>query len=340
MKRRQFITLLGGAAAAWPLSALAQVPHKRPVLVWLTGTSQTSSEPSVAAFLKGMRELGYVEGSDFDLLYRVSDGYADRIPSLAEDVVRLKPDVILATAPDTAVAVRKLTSTIPIVTGALADPVHLGLIASEARPGGNVTGIEPYLTGLPAKQMELAREIVPGASKIGLLTNLQDPKAPPQAQELTTAAKALEVEIATADANRPGEIDGALHGLARQRVDVVIVLQTSMLLSERDQIVAWELANRLPMVFGYPHFTRAGGLVSYGVDISWCFYRSAYFVDKILRGTALTGRVPEQDVAGDQYQDGQGARPHCALVSARSGRRGDRIVLRGKSRDGDQRPSC
>ena len=215
MRRRQFVTLIGGAAAALPLSVLAQVPHKRPVLVWLSGITQTGSSPSIAAFLKGMRELGYVEGSDFDLLYRFSDGYADRIPSLAEEVVQLKPDVILATAIDTAVAVRKLTSTIPIVTGALADPVHLGLIASEVRPGGNVTGIEPYLTGLPAKQMELAREIVPRASKVGLLTNLQDPKAPPQAQELTAAAKALEVDIATADANRPEEIDGALHALAR-----------------------------------------------------------------------------------------------------------------------------
>jgi putative tryptophan/tyrosine transport system substrate-binding protein len=257
-----------------------------PLLVWFSGITQTGSSPSIAAFLKGMRELGYLEGSDFDLLYRFSDGYADRIPSLAEEVVRLKPDVILATAIDTAVTARKLTSTIPIVTGALADAVHLGLIVSEARPGGNVTGIEPYLMGLPAKQMELAREIVPGASKIGLLTNLQDPKAPPQAQELTAAAKALEVEIATADANRPEEIDGALHALARQGVDIVIVLQTSMLLSERNQIVAWELANRLPMVFGYPQYTRAGGLVSYGVDLPSCYYRTAYFVDKILHGTA------------------------------------------------------
>ncbi len=284
MKRRQFITFIGGAAAAWPLSLPAQVPE-RPLLVWITGTTQASST-GIAPFLKGMRELGYVEGSDFDLLYRFSDGYADRIPSLAAEVVQLKPDVILATAPDTAVAVRKLTSTIPIVTGALADAVHLGLIAGEARPGGNVTGIEPYVAGLPAKQMELAREIVPGASKIGLLTNLQDPKAPPQAQELTAAAKALEIEIATADANRPEEIDGALRALAGQQVDIVIVLQTSMLLSERDQIVAWELANKLPMVFGYPPYTRAGGLVSYGVDLPWCFYRTAYFVDKILHGTA------------------------------------------------------
>jgi putative tryptophan/tyrosine transport system substrate-binding protein len=290
MHRREFITTVGGAAAVWSFEAHAQASPKRRLIAWVTGVTQTTSSTSIAGFLKGMRELGYVEGRDFDIVYRFSDGYGDRIPSLAEEVVRLQPDVILATAIDTAVAVRKLTKTIPIVSGALADAVHLGLIESEARPGGNVTGIEPYVAGLPAKQMELAREVVPGTSKIGLLTNLQDPKAPLQAQELKAAAKALEVDIAAADANRPEEIDAALHALASQRVDVVIVLQTSMLLSERQQIAAWALANRLPTVFGYPLHVRSGvrsgGLVSYGVDLPWCFYRTAYFVDKILRGTA------------------------------------------------------
>jgi putative tryptophan/tyrosine transport system substrate-binding protein len=238
MKRREFITLLCAAVAAWPLVAVAQSSPKRRLIAWITGVTQTTSSPNIASFLKGMRELGHLEGSDFDMLYRFSDAYEDRLPSLAEEVVRLKPDVILATAIDTAVAVRKLTSTIPIVSGALADAVHLGLIASEARPGGNVTGIEPYVAGLRAKQIELAREVVPGASKVGLLTNLQDPKAPPQAQELRAAAKALEVDISAADANRPEEIDAALHALASQRVNVVIVLQTSMLLSERQQIAA------------------------------------------------------------------------------------------------------
>jgi putative ABC transport system substrate-binding protein len=286
MHRRDFITIVGGAAAVWPFEAHAQASPKRRLIAWVTGVTQTTSSTSIAGFLKGMRELGYVEGSDFDIVYRFSDGYGDRIQSLAEEVVRLKPDVILATAIDTAVAVRKLTKTIPIVSGALAAAIRLGLIESEARPRGNVTGIEPYVAGLPAKQMELAREVVPGTGKIGLLTNLQDPKAPLQAQELKAAAKALEVDIVAADANRPEEIDAALHALASQRVGVVIVLQTSMLLSERQQIAAWALANRLPTVFGYPLHVRSGGLVSYGVDLPWCFYRTAYFVDKILRGTA------------------------------------------------------
>ena len=283
--RRAFIAALGGAVA-WPLVALAQSSPKRWHIAWITGVTQPTSSPNIDAFLKGMRELGYVEGSDFDMVYRFSDGYEERLPSLAEEVVRLKPDIIVATAIDTAVAVRKLTSAIPIVSGALADAVHLGLITSEARPGGNVTGIEPYVAGLPAKQMELAREVVPGARKIGLLTNLQDPKAPPQAQELMAAAKVLGVDIAAVDANRPEEIDTALHALVSQRVNVVIVLQTSMLLSERQQIAATALANRLPTVFGYPLHVAAGGLISYGVDIRWCFYRAAYFVDKILHGTA------------------------------------------------------
>jgi putative tryptophan/tyrosine transport system substrate-binding protein len=286
LKRREFITLLGGGAVTWPLAALAQSPPKRRLIAWIANTTRTAGSFSIASFLQGMRELGHVESSDFAMVYRFSDGYGDRLPSLAEEVVRLNPDVILATAIDSAVAVRKVTSTIPIVSGALADAVHLGLIASEARPGGNVTGIEPYVAGLPAKQMELAREIVPGASKIGLLMNLQDPKAPPQEKELRAAAQTLGVDIAAADANRPEEIGAALRSLASQRVNVVIVLQTSMMFSERQQIAAAALANRLPTVFGYPFHVEAGGLISYGVDLRWCFYRAAYFVDKILHGTA------------------------------------------------------
>src|SRR6266849_3097335 len=286
MHRRDFITIVGGVAAVWPFEALAQASPKRRVIAWITGVTQTTSSTSMAGFLKGMRELGYVEGSDFDIVYRFSDGYGDRIPSLAEEVVRLKPDVILATAIDTAVAVRKLTSTIPIVSGALADAVRLGLIESEARPGGNVTGIEPYVAGLPAKQMELAREIVPGASTVGVLTNIKDPKAPPQVQELEATARTLEVKVVSADADRPEDLDNALQALASARVDVVIVLQTSMLISENARIAESALAKRLVTVYGYREHVAAGGLISYGVDLRWCFERAAYFVDKILHGAA------------------------------------------------------
>ena len=162
MKRRQFITLVGGAAAAWPISALAQSGRKPALIGYLTGVP-LSSTTSARVFLQGLQDLGYAEGRDLQILYRSSDGYQDRLPALAEELVRLKPDVILAGGLDTVVALRNATQTIPIVSPTLADAVHIGLIASEARPGGNVTGIEPYVAGLPAKEMELAREIVPGA---------------------------------------------------------------------------------------------------------------------------------------------------------------------------------
>jgi len=292
MKRREFITLIGGAAA-WPLAAHAQVPPKRrPLIAWLSGGRTKGPAGTYPAnFLEGMREFGYIEGRDFSVEYRFAEGLHDRLPVLAEEVVLLKPDVILAAAVDAAVLVRKATAVIPIVSAALADPVHLGLIASEARPGGNVTGVEPYVPGLPAKQMEFAREIAPAANRVGLLTNLQDPKAPPQRQEMERAGEALKIATVVADANKPGEIEGALQTLASQRVDVVLVLQTTMLLNLGQRIAELAIEKRLPTVYGYREHVVAGGLISYGVDLRWCFRRTAYFVDKILRGT-LPGDLP------------------------------------------------
>jgi len=290
MKRRTFITLLGGAAAGWPFTARAQTSMKRPLIAWLSLGERTSSWVFVEAFLQGMREHDYVEERQFDIVYRFADGYIERLPSLAEELVRLNPDVILAPASGPAVAAKKATATIPIVTPALADAVHLGLIASESRPGGNVTGITPYVAGLPAKQMELAREVVPGAAKIGVLANLSDPKAPPQWQELEAAGRELGVNVIAEDVSTPDDLDGAFQALARQRVDVLIVLQTSMLVSERRKIAALAAATRLPAIYGYREHVDDGGLVSYGVDLRACFRRGAYYVHKILKG------VPPRDL--------------------------------------------
>jgi putative tryptophan/tyrosine transport system substrate-binding protein len=285
MQRREFIALLGSTATAWPLTARAQVsPKRRPLIGWLSGGTTEVVGPFIASFLDGMREFGYVDGRDFDMANRYAEGELDRLPVFAEEIVRLKPDIILAAAVSAAVPARMATSTIPIVCPALADAVHLGLVVSEARPGGNVTGIEPYVAGLPAKQMELVREIAPGARQVGLLTNLQDPKAPPQAQELEAAAKALEVTIRAVDVSRAQEIDAAMQALARQHVDVVIVLQTTLLLSLGRRIAELALAKRLPTIYGYREHVVAGGLVSYGVDLRWCYRRSAYFVHRILQG--------------------------------------------------------
>ncbi|MFZ0841648.1 MAG: ABC transporter substrate-binding protein, partial [Xanthobacteraceae bacterium] len=301
------------------------------LIAWFSGGTQAMGGTFTGSFLEGLKDLGYVEGRDFDIVYRYSDGYQDRLPALAEEVVLLRPDVILAAAVITAVAARNKTSTIPIVCPAPADAVHLGLIASDARPGGNVTGIEPYIAGLPAKQIELAREIVPGSSKIGILTDLSDPKAPPQLRELESAGRALGIKIFATGVRRPEEVEDALQTLANQLPELVIVLQTSMLLTERQRIADVALAKRLPTVYGYREHVLAGGLLSYGVDLRWCYYRGATFVDKILHGTAPgdhSGGVSHQNAAGGQRQDSEQARGKLASDAARTRRRSDRVKQR------------
>lgn len=290
--RRKFLGALGGAAVIWPIKAWPQVPEKqRPLIAWLSGSTSKVATPFADDFLDGMRDIGYVDGRDFSFIARYAEGFGDRLPALAEEIIALKPAGIVAAAVNAAVPLRAATSVIPIVCPALADAVHLGLIASEARPGGNVTGIEPYVAGLPAKQMEIAREITPGAQHVGLITNLRDPKAPPQRQELTVAAKALDLTVTEADMNGPLEVGLAIETLANAKVDVVIVLQTGLLLSVGRQIAELAAAKRLPTVYGYREHVLDGGLISYGVDLRWCYRRGAYFIDKILRGTP-PGELP------------------------------------------------
>ena len=291
VKRREFITLVGSAAAAWPLRAVAQVSTRRPLIAWLSGGERTASWTFVQSFLQGMRDFGYIEGDTFDFVPLFADGYIERLPALAQELVQLHPSVILAPASGPAVAAKRATATIPIVSPALADAVHLGLVASVSRPGGNVTGITPYVEGLPAKQMELAREIVPSAARIGVLANLSDPKAPPQLHELEAAGQQLRVKVTAVDVNVPDDLDRAFRTLADQRIEVIVVLQTSMLLSERRKIAALAATTWLPAVYGYREHVDDGGLISYGVDLRACFRRAGYYVHKILNGVA-PGELP------------------------------------------------
>jgi len=289
--RRKFLGALGGAVVVWPVEAWSQVSARKPLVAWLSGSESKIAGAFADDFLDGMRSFGYVDGRSFDFVPRYAEGFQDRLTTLAQEIVALKPAVIVAAAVNAAVPARAATSAIPIVCPALAAAVHLGLIASEARPGGNVTGIEPYVAGLPAKQMEIAREVAPRARRIGLLTNLHDPKTPPQRKELAEAAKALEMTVAEADVNDPTEIERAMETLASSQVDVVIVLQTGLLLSVGRKIAEFAAAKRLPTVYGYREHVLDGGLISYGVDLRWCYRRAAYFVDKILHGTA-PGELP------------------------------------------------
>jgi len=290
MRRRDFITILGGAAATQvirPGPVPAATSAKRPIIgvpAFYPATKAGALFPGY--FLKGLQDRGYVVDRDLDIQFRLADGDWDRWPAVIEEIIQLKPDVIYAFATLEAVGARKATSTIPIVCSALADAVRLGLIASEARPGGNVTGIMPYVAGLPAKQIELAREIVPGASTVGLLTNLRDPKAPAQVPDLEAAAQAAGLKIVAADVDRPDDIEVALRELANKRADVVIVLATNLFVTYTPEIAAAALAMKLPTVCEYREHVIEGALISYGVDLSWCFQRSGYFIDKILHGAA------------------------------------------------------
>jgi putative ABC transport system substrate-binding protein len=214
----------------------------------------------------------------------MADFHAERLPQVAADMVKLAPDVIEAGATIEAVAAAKATSTIPIVVGVLADPVALGFATSNARPSGNVTGIMPYVKGLPAKQLELAREVVPGATRIGLVDDVTDPKAHPQRQEIEVTARTLEIEIVPAEVRTAADLDAAYQALTSTGVQAVVVEQSGMLLLARKPIAQAAASKRLPTVYGYREHVEAGGLLSYGVNLDWCNHRAAYYVDKILKG--------------------------------------------------------
>lgn len=302
MRRREFIGYLSifGATAGSTLfgrGSSAQPVRKRPLIAWagapppgVKKLPQFIVDLVFGNFVKGLSEFGYEQSRNIDIVRR-QDIFPDRVPSIEEMVALLKPDIITVPATLEAVAARNATSTIPIVCPALADAVHLGLIASEARPGGNVTGIEPYIAGLPTKQIELAREIVPKARRVGLLINMKDPKGPPQVADLRAACGALSLSTVEADATTAQEIPIALAALANAGVDVAVVLQTNLLLNMSEEIGAIALEKRLPTVFGYREHVIHGGLVSYGVDLRWCYRRAGYFVDKILKG-AQPGDLP------------------------------------------------
>jgi putative ABC transport system substrate-binding protein len=285
MKRRKFIGLIGGAAA-WPLVARGQSPTKQPLLVFFGSGIKANAGPFFGSFQRGLEELGYVEGRNYEFVIRTAENRIERIPALAEEVVALKPAVIIASSSDTASVAKQVTSTIPIVSGALADAERLGLVVSYSRPGGNVTGIMPYIAGLPSKQIELGREIVPRAVKIGLLGNANDPKVEPQLAELKDTARALGLMTVIPEINSSEDVGGGIRSLANERVDVVIVLESTMLLSLRRQIAQLMAENRLPAVYGYRLHVEEGGLISYGVDLLWCWRRVATYVHKILNGAS------------------------------------------------------
>jgi putative tryptophan/tyrosine transport system substrate-binding protein len=291
VKRRDFITLLGGAAAALSLPARAQ-QAKRPLVGYLAGAAPAAVVRSATSlgFFKGLRDQGYVEGQDFDLAQRFADGFLERLPALAKELVALKPDVLLAPTTLTALALRAATDSIPIVCPLLENPVGLGLVASENRPDRNVTGLLRYVDGLSGKHVELARDLIPTIARIGLLANVASADPAPR-RDVEAAGLKLSIGIVLVEAEVPSDLDIAFPRLAREQVEAVIILHNPLFFSERRRIVTLAAASRLPTIWTAREFVEDGGVLSYGSDEADAFRRAAAYVAKILKG-AKAGDLP------------------------------------------------
>jgi putative tryptophan/tyrosine transport system substrate-binding protein len=289
MRRRDFIGALGGATVGWSLVARAETSAKRPLVAVLSAISKVGNSP-LNAFVQGLKELGCVDGVNVDIVYRFAEEQLDRFPVLALEVVGFKPDVILTTVTPAAVATRAVTKSIPIVCPLLADAINLGLIASEARPGGNVTGVSSRTEGLTSKQVELALQMIPDVVKLGYLVNVASGVIIDR-QEMEATCQRLSIKAVPAEVRSPSDLDAAFQALANNRVQAVIVLVDGMLFSERNRIAATAAASRLPAIYGFRDHVDAGGLASYGVNLSENFHRAAAYVNKILKG-AKPGDLP------------------------------------------------
>ena len=279
--RRAFIAALGGAAA-WPTTLFAQVPTRRPLIAYLAVASPEASATMVSAFLQSLRELGYRDGHEFDIAYRFADGDEAKLPRLAEELVRLNPNVIYTI---NATPVKLATTTIPIVSPVLNNPVQLGLVASYAHPGGNVTGIMSTVDDMPGKQVELARELIPGLIRLGMLVNVGSPVSVGQRPSIEMAAQASNLELIPLEVRAPEDLDPAFQAAAREKAEALVVLPDTMFFSYRQRIAALAIAAKLPTIFGFRDHVDAGGLISYGVNIRANHRRAAAYVVEILKGT-------------------------------------------------------
>ena len=284
--RRGRPRLLGGAAAVASRRPPA-LASKRPLIAALLGGSKTTTDRNFGVFSQGMRELGYVEGQDYGFEVRYVDGNVSRIPPQMEELVRLKPDIIVSGTMAGVITAKKLTDTTRIVSEMLTDPIEFGLAVSYARPGGNVTGVLLTVEDLPTKLLALALEVVPRANKIGLLVHSDNPIQPVFQRSVEVAANALGIELTVLEIVSPDDLHTAFQHLAHEHVKMVLILQDFMFLNGRKRIALFAMAERLPTMFGFRDNAEDGGLMSYGTDLRESFRRTAAFVDKIL---ALTRR--------------------------------------------------
>jgi putative ABC transport system substrate-binding protein len=282
MKRREFITLLGAAAVAWPLTVRAQQPSAMPVIGFLgTGTANAWSQWTLA-LVQRLGELGWIEGRTITIHYRWAEGHDERYSELVAELIRLKVDLIV-TGGGALIAAKQATSTIPIVFALAGDPIGSGAVASFARPGGNVTGMSSQATDLAGKRIDLLREILPGLHRLAIMGNVGYPSAGLELAEVRAAARTLGVEVVVLEIRRSDEIEPAFEAI-KGRAKALFVAPDPLVNSNRRRISALALGARLPTMFGFREYVGSGGLISYGPDIADLFRHAGDYVDKILRG--------------------------------------------------------
>jgi putative ABC transport system substrate-binding protein len=282
MKRRELITLLGGAAA-WPLAARAQQPAL-PVIGYLASGTVESNAVYDSNFRQGLGEAGYGVGRDVSIEYRWAEGEINRLPELAADLVRRRAAVIVATPLPAALAAKAATSTIPVVFNSGEDPVKAGLVTSLNRPGGNLTGVSSFTTVLAPKRLELLRELLPRPALIAMLVNTANPTADSEISDMQEAARTVGQQILFVHANNDSEIDEAFSTIGRAHADALIVGAGPLLNSRRTSLAALAARHRLPAIYPYDVFAKAGGLMSYGSALSDSYRQVASYVVRILKG--------------------------------------------------------
>jgi putative ABC transport system substrate-binding protein len=284
MRRRAFITLIGGAAVLWPLAARAQ-QSTMPIVGFVTGRSAEASVRQATAFRKGLNETGYVEGQNVMVEYHWLDGQYDRLPALMAGLVRRRAAVIAAFANAPALAAKAATTTIPIVFGVGQDPVRMGLVASLARPGGNATGVNFFNQEAVAKRLGLLHDLVPKAVRIAVLVNPANASATePTLREIREAARVLGLQIAVLGASTSLEIEAAFNTLVSERADALFVAPDSFFTGRPVQFVTLAAHHRIPVAYTQRDFVEAGGLMSYGTDIPDMYRQVGVYTGQILKG--------------------------------------------------------
>jgi putative ABC transport system substrate-binding protein len=283
MRRREFITLLGGAAAGWPLSVHAQQPAM-PVVGLLKNTTAEASTLQVSAFRQGLGEMGYEEGRNVAIDYRYAGNHYDRLSELAVDLVRRPVNLIVAAGDNPALAAKAATPTIPIVFAVAGDPVQLGVVANLNRPGGNVTGVSFFSSRITSKRLGLLHELTPTATSVSFLANPSNASVEAEAREAQAAASELGCALFVGEAANATDIDTAFATIHERGIGAVLVAGDALFINRRDQIISLAAHYAVPTIYNLREYTQAGGLISYGADILDIYRQAGVYAGRILRG--------------------------------------------------------